>query len=837
MVLGSRFSVLGSRFELRPGLVAVASALLISACGEEEIEQRALEMREADLDVSYVALPEFNVDGTPLDAEVVVVSHNVSSAVGDVLSADAHGELTPEQRDRVARPNRFPDDPYIYIEEAWERQNTEAGDVESGYRVARIPNAMAAPLPPAPAGPAMLTPDVVDYLATGPEDLSLSLDIKVRGFPEWDIPLPPDPSGLSPEDLASEVQRRELAIEERVEAFDSASAPLRSWVESAGGTVLTKWWKIGWLTVELPLEAFPELSARDDVTKVDGEYGKVFEAGRSLGSSGADDYVGWWRHWDNGYDGQESNFTRHPGLGSIVIAMTEPDGYEESVCAFTDGTECTDSRIIDTFKCNHSAANRCLPGAVGGGVLFTEHGTGTTATLLGDYTDGQANGRVLGDPDVVQGTCTVNLDCGPVPIGNCESGACAHSDEWELDHTGVAPEAEAYLFGVVGSGYKMSKFTDMFDDAIDLKVDIANGSWTWKSEHDCDIDSNSILEEMVETAFDDGIFPVFIAGNFDGDEVSSCNVGAPGDTPKAFSVNAYDSETNDCDNFPNTRCLLDRNNCDNSNGDEVGCSARGGADYSTHSEAVSVIDLVAPNNFSGVTGPGYGGDGDPNQSKGVGTSFAAPIVAGSAAIVKDKFLNAGQLWINNPGRLHALMLHMGDRHFSTDPSSGTTWTAQLAATPDKHYGMGRLRLRLHAAGGGLAPRGTYISSFATSPASGYGFGIAPFGSGPLPAGIETVKCVLVMHEDMSEYTTIAQTSITMKVLPNTGSSCTGSPLAIRTSVNWDTKKLAAIENDQFSEGFEDNCIWVEVWIGAQLNKGSAGNLVCRYAGVPDDAAP
>jgi hypothetical protein len=326
---------------------------------------------------------------------------------------------------------------------------------------------------------------------------------------------------------------------------------------------------------------------------------------------------------------------------------------------------------------------------------------------------------------------------------------------------------------------------------------------------------------------------VFAAGNVNGDDATACQVRDPADTPKALTVNAYDAGLADCANTPSTRCLLDRDSCRDSNENPIGCSARGGADANvagrgTITEAVSIVDLVAPNIISGVTSQTSGTDGSPTFTF-AGTSAATPHVAGMAALVKDWYLHNGQSWVNSPGRLHTIMLAMGDRHFSSDPTSATTWTTQIAATPNDWYGVGRARLRLLENGGGL---GSWANHFATYTFTGQQSVVYhPFGMDPMPSGIELVKCVAMQAEDMSGKTDISEIKLSVRVLPNAnGTSCTGSSTATRISDNFDTKKVAALQGLTFT----DRCVEVTIDSENVTSQGVTVHAMCYYAGVNDD---
>ena len=269
--------------------------------------------------------------------------------------------------------------------------------------------------------------------------------------------------------------------------------------------------------------------------------------------------------------------------------------------------------------------------------------------------------------------------------------------------SGIAKEAEImyYLF----TGYDLDEATSALREAINQAVadgaDIINMSFGVGEDYRCDqVDTATFdvdhLNSTLAKALAAGALPVKSAGNSGHSEGrgNTCTASYPAWRPHVLSVGA----------------LNNRSDNTNMNTTEMySLSSRGGATIryrdSTHSYKTAAIGLVAPSgvrNFFCEEPAGYcdylchwiddplSGDCEDVQA----TSFAAPVVSGAAALLRDAF-NALN-WCGGLNDARALMVNMlllgdtwqGDGY---DPYYGTDgYDMHIGVSEVSGYG------RLHA---------------------------------------------------------------------------------------------------------------------------------------------
>ncbi|MFZ5896030.1 MAG: S8 family serine peptidase [Myxococcota bacterium] len=756
----------------------------IAGCGGADMETA---------DSSAVPLDEVGVEASKNDAvvgpraQVLFESIREEDEHGLVVDQRVRGELQPESLESVARPLSAALNGRELVEDAWAKSDA-TGRVTHGYRVMqneRKPVSEAAQRTrDVRVGPALA--DRLQRQTGG----TVTVVMQAKDFPAWNIPQRVAPFATSMNGVLQRTQAREQAFDARRSLGEAVFAPIRNRIASMGGRAVAQGRTSNWLTAELPVSAVQTLVSSGDIENIDLVDAAEGGPHMSLGSIRQSARLDADRFLSNGYTGERANPDRH-SHGDIVVGVIEIDSFDDEACFLADGASCTGtSRLRERYNCDDADGDGNYCEAI---TNFTStdasHGT-VVSSIIG--ADNRPNRAGIDPPTTLQN-----------------------------DSTGIAPEVSMIFFGNVPNSSNFTAFglADAFDDAVDRGVDITNSSWGWDSGP-CTQTATQPHDIELEDAFDDGVLNVVSAGNPNvpgGTTLPACNMRSPADLPKSLSVNSLAASASACSSNYNS-CLLDQDS-----------SATGGLDArvgsSTFSRTIAGVDLVAPNDFTHATFPGN------VVSTGTvsGTSVASPVVAGAAALVKDWQLAAGNTWINSPGRLHTMMLAMGDRHRA---SWGGASTSQGTSGSDPLWGLGKLRLRLFASGGGLGAA-AYNMHTVTLTASSPDHVYVPFDA-PIATGSEVVKCVMMQDEDMSGKNTISRIELEMRLRQPVNGSCAsmGAVTATRIDSRIDYTKMGAIEPEQAAIG--DRCLEVTL-DGISIDSGGiTTHTMCYYADRDDD---
>lgn len=363
-----------------------------------------------------------------------------------------------------------------------------------------------------------------------------------------------------------------------------------------------------------------------------------------------DDALQYW-----GWDGEQANRLSN---GPIRVAVVEanPPGVANTLNTLHSGLREEDPaasatlRVIGHESCNASNSPAC---ALAASSNITSHGTNVTSVLLSDFEDGQAN-----DTNPTWTTATRQL------------------------RGGTASEAAVfYYYGTLASAAAAA-----VNDAVYMGADVINMSQSPSGNY-CSNDSFDGLRAAIQAAENSGVLVVVSAGN-KGDLVN-CRVNSFGAIPDTLTVGAV-ADVVDHTSLATVGIQSyapvnpgDPTTFSGGNAPSQTIGIAGGVNASARMVELAVTgdaDLVAGNGATGTASV-------------VGTSFAAPQVAGAAAILKHWMYNSGSyngVWRNDPYVLSALLTVMGDG------ASGTGGGGQTQTALDNNFGFGHLRFTVPA---------------------------------------------------------------------------------------------------------------------------------------------
>lgn len=300
------------------------------------------------------------------------------------------------------------------------------------------------------------------------------------------------------------------------------------------------------------------------------------------------------------------------------------------------------------------------------------------------------------------------------------------------DRTGLAPEAR-FAFIETSSGIKRS-----IEKAMDLSVDVAN--YSGSVNYNCSLSHST--NDAVDEAMLDGVFFAKSAGS-NGDPADPCNIGTPGAASGAFSVTSTDRTA-----VPLNTGL-------------VWSGASHGPDNGR-----ALVAIAANGGPEGGTAAAF----DDDYGSFGATSAAAPVVAGSAAVLKEHLIDVFSAGlINEVGLLYATMLVAGDGQMDSGVAAANE---ELDGT----WGAGRLRLRMFNGAGMDGPwRMRMFSRVIDDGEVADDMPLNPDGSGvnqPLSSDVERIRAAIFWHEPNIEDSTSHWAEISSRVCHATG--CYGS---------------------------------------------------------------
>lgn len=377
-----------------------------------------------------------------------------------------------------------------------------------------------------------------------------------------------------------------------------------------------------------------------------------------------------------------------------VIGLEIPQEGGSSTAAYTVGDAVAGIGTLDFtddgFDGNNNSKNgyaHALRIAVlehnngGNGCIDNNYPT-TTHAAFADWSGGPS--RMKAVYSCGSGTCSVSSKTGGAH-GQWVSGTAAQSTRGaedpnvtltadRLDRTGSAPEAEIYYYNI---NCHYTGIRGALQQAVTDGADIANMSFGFNS-CDPDFDSSNVNQTLYDATWS-GILLVGSSGNSSQTLTDPCEVVYPNYRPEVIAVAGL--ETGD----ENT--AYDSTNMGIGGVGANGPSAQGGMTVMTRtgfSTTAANIGLASPGRVRlATTTSGYSGQLS-------GSSFAAPLVAGSAASLRDAFYHLGHgAHTQNAFRFLVNMLLMGDGWNGWDVGAGA---AIETTRPNRRSGYGRTQM-------------------------------------------------------------------------------------------------------------------------------------------------
>jgi hypothetical protein len=463
----------------------------------------------------------------------------------------------------------------------------------------------------------------------------------------------PSVAGLAREPLLDRGERihsRELAVEEALE-------PLASELREAGATAVSAVWLTNSLQVSMTASRVIEFLDRhpEATASLNGELAPEWSGGKGRTQTGASRLV------NAGFDGDPAGFGRYR-IG-IIEAQNAGDNWPslDSHPVFRESGTNPSSRIQLVEDCN-SCTGEFLGICVSWGCESTSN-----RSSVGSHGDTVAW--------VAAGSIEQGQDSGVV------------SSSARLARSGMAPETLLDYYGV----NDCDAVTRALQRSVERGVDVVNmsfrGDFVNSETSSCDTGLNcGGMNEAIRAATDAGVLVVKSAGNF-GQSDPDCSLTYPAWRPEVVAVGGL--QTNGAFG---TLSSVPR----------LATSSRGGV--SIHYAGIgdlnaSGLALMAPANWECYPEPGGASPYNCVVSRS-GTSFAAPVVSGTASLFAHSLSTSGA--IANARHLLVNMLLMGDGGASTSGISDVDGFGRMRAFAPKSsiltapWGWGT-----HSIGGGV----------------------------------------------------------------------------------------------------------------------------------------
>jgi hypothetical protein len=477
------------------------------------------------------------------------------------------------------------------------------------------------------------------------------------------------------------------------------------------------------------------------------------------------------RSW--GWEGNDANRLSNGAVRVAVIEASAPIGAENrlntSYLGFRERAPSSTTAIRVVVH------RKCTPGcAVIAAGSYNTHGTRVTSALLSDFEQGQA------DPT-------------------------AMSTLTRLRRGGIAQEAEV-LYYIAEFG---SDVASAINDAVALGADIINMSMSPTGDY-CHNSSFSGLRSAIQTATNSGVLVVVSAGN-DGDLGANCRVNSYGAIPDSLTVGAVDDVV-DYNSLATVgvQAYVPPSPPPGTPPDPTTYSGSNTA-YQTMNIAGGIAATARMVELA-VTGAGelLASDGELGTTAANGTSYAAPQVAGAAAVLKDWMYSAGGYAANvrnDPYVLAGLLTVMSDGAY------GAFGSGETQNQFDGNFGFGHLRFTVPS----FLGDNTYAYHRVHTPLENLQEGdefewTVGKDTGPEPTQIQGWKLSALIDHDWYDSSPVITFQLRDRCAPGWG----GQPQPLLNSTITTHKARLRMRAADMANLYHNRCLWVRGYV-AKVN--------------------
>lgn len=407
---------------------------------------------------------------------------------------------------------------------------------------------------------------------------------------------------------------REAALQRRSDEIEVAQETFRTFAGTKGVQMGEPWELRNRVTASIPTASVTDVLTHPDVSDV---FPAWFEDVPDWTQQEYRDETYMQKFHDAGYFGEHGSRTVSGGYDRILIAMVEPQ------------TGPGQGRI------NGSHLNWLAPGSFGSRVelqlVCSQNGCG--------WISGQTSGTHM--------TTTTSIAAGGLySFGPTRAGIASSARIYAM----------IYADSVAGS-------TKALDYAIAAGADVVVFAWSTFCAPFCDPQADCGMNQSLRDAYDAGVVVVKTTGNWNETNPGVCNATYPAQRPEVISVGAVG---NDVGSFPPYAwsALQDTS----SRGwIEVTRGGSLGGDFN-----MAVTSIVGPGVVEEYMSSGCCGFQVPGNGA-FGTSFAAPLIGGSAGLFREWMNDEDPSRKDAVGHIRAMILAMGNANGSRSFGPTTAW--------------------------------------------------------------------------------------------------------------------------------------------------------------------